>query len=109
MKSRFMKRMLSFILATVLLMGNVMPVMAESSVSGNDTTETVVEETVVEESAVSEEPVSESEINIEEESSEVSTTETTEETSSVEQEKSEDKNDEKHASCPMEHHPDFSH
>mgnify|MGYP003289516267 CR=1 FL=1 len=84
MKSRFMKRMLSFILATVLLMGNVMPVMAEGSVSGNEVAETVVEETVVEESAVSEEPVSESEVNIEEESSEVSTTETTEETSSVE-------------------------
>ncbi len=84
MKSRFMKRMLSFILATVLLMGNVMPVMAEGSVSGNEVAETVVEETVVEESAVSEEPVSESEVIIEEESSEVSTTETTEETSSVE-------------------------
>lgn len=84
MKSRFMKKMLSFILATVLLMGNVMPVMAEGSVSGNEVAETVVEETVVEESAVSEEPVSESEVNIEEESSEVSTTETTEETSSVE-------------------------
>lgn len=84
MKSRFMKRMLSFILATVLLMGNVMPVMAEGSVSGNEVAETVVEETVVEESAVSEEPVSESEINIEEESSEVSTTETTEETTTVE-------------------------
>jgi len=84
MKSRFMKRMLSFILATVLLMGNVMPVMAEGSVSGNEVAETVVEEAVVEESVVSEEPVSESEVNIEEESSEVSTTETTEETSSVE-------------------------
>jgi len=84
MKSRFMKRMLSFILATVLLMGNVMPVMAEGSVSGNEVAETVVEETVVEESAVSQEPVSESEVNIEEESSEVSTTETTEESSSVE-------------------------
>ena len=72
-------------LATMLLMGNVMPVMAESSVSGNDTTETVVVEPVVEESAVPEEPVSESEVNIEEESSEVSTEEqTTEEASSVE-------------------------
>ena len=84
MKSRFMKRLLSFILATMLLMGNVMPVMAEGSVSGNEVAETVVEETVVEESAVSQEPASESEVNIEEESSEVSTTETTEETTTVE-------------------------
>ncbi len=83
MKSRLVKRMLSFILATVLLMGNVMPVMAEGSVSGNEVAEETVE-TVVEESAVSQETSSESEVNIEETSSEVSTTETMEETSGVE-------------------------
>lgn len=90
MKSRFMKRLLSFILATMLLMGNVMPVMAEGSVSGNEVAETVVEETVVEESAVSEEPASESEVNIEEESTEEETMEETTEESVSENEIPED-------------------
>lgn len=87
MKSVLVKRVLSFILAAVLLAGNVMPVMAEGSVSGNDVAEVTVEETtetVEEESVVSEETSSVEEVSSEEQSSEVSTEQTTEESSSVE-------------------------
>ncbi len=87
MKSVLVKRVLSFVLAAVLLAGNVMPVMAEGSVSGNDVAEVSVEETtetVEEESVVSEETSSAEEVSGEEQASEESTEQTTEETTSVE-------------------------
>ena len=87
MKSVLVKRVLSFVLATVLLAGNVMPVLAEGSVSGNNVAEGTVEETteaMEAESVVFEETSCVEEVSREEQSLEESTQQTTEETSSVE-------------------------